>query len=70
MKRFSIDRVLENILMDAGIEISKIEKTTVEKKVDAQQAMAMGAAGSPVPGAAGGRPPQAPPKPGTPGRVG
>jgi len=69
LKRFSIDRVLEEIMIDAGIEISKIEKTEVEKKVEAQQAMVAGAGGSQIPGIAGGRPPQAPAGPGTPGRV-
>jgi hypothetical protein len=50
MKRFSIDRVLEEILSDAGIETHKIEKTDIEKKADAMReraaAMVPGAPGS------------------------
>jgi hypothetical protein len=69
LKRFSIDRLLEQILVLAGIEITKIEKTDIEKKVEAQQQEALAApAGGPGAGAA--RPPRAaarpagPPKPG------
>jgi hypothetical protein len=70
LKRFSVDRIVESILLDAGIEISKIEKTDMEKMVEAQQAQAMaaipGAAAGAGPGVTPGRPPQAPPRPGTP----
>jgi hypothetical protein len=69
LKRFSIDKILEEIMMDAGVEIAKIEKSDIEKKLEAQQAMAAGAAGGQIPGAPGARPPQAPQKPAAPGGV-
>jgi hypothetical protein len=52
LKRFSIDRILESILVDAGIEISKIEKTDLERQLETRQQMteiatATGAARSP-----------------------
>lgn len=54
LKRYSFDRILEIIMLDMGIDISKIEKTDLERTLEAKTADAAAAAGGTSVGAAGG----------------
>ena len=69
LKRFSVDRLLEQVMELFGIDIPAIEKTEDEKQRDAQLAAAQAQAQA-APGGAGGRPAPggaAPPVPAPPG---